>query len=64
MKTLIASTLLGLSAMAMSTTASAQEYVYVEPNDARVYYYDNDDVRNPRGQTPGHIWYKIEQNLP
>ena len=63
MKALIASTLLGLSAMAMSTSASAQEYFYVDPDGARVYAYD-DEVRNPRGQTRGHIWYDIEENLP
>jgi hypothetical protein len=64
MKALIASTLLGLSAMAMSTSASAQEYFYVDPDGARVYSYDDDDVRNPRGQATGHIWYDIEENLP
>ena len=66
MKNLIASTLIGLSAIAMSTSASAQEYFYVEPDGARVYYYtyDDDDIRAPRGQTRGEIWYDIEKNLP
>lgn len=64
MKTLIASTLLGLSAIAMSTSASAQEYFYVDPDGARVYTYYDDEARNPRGQARGHIWHDIEQNLP
>jgi len=64
MKSIIVATLLGLSAMTLSTSASAQEFFYVDPDGTRVYSYDDDEVRNPRGQTRGHIWYDIEQNLP
>jgi hypothetical protein len=64
MKGIIAATLLGLSATAMSTSASAQEFFYVEPDGARAYSYHDDEVHNPRGQTRGHIWYDIEENLP
>jgi hypothetical protein len=49
----------------MSTSACAQEFFFVVPDDEHLYsYYDDDDVRSPRGQTPGEIWYDIEENLP